>query len=138
MGAYALYQMFFMVRLTAGISAEKPVPKYYATVEIVNASGLPQNVKAVTDFLKSKSGSELEIVFTGAERLEYRNIEKTLIISRIKETEPARRIAAIFGMDKSEVVYRPPVETDMSPKVTLVLGEDIRQMLNPDKTNKES
>jgi hypothetical protein len=138
MAVYALYQIFFMVRLTAGMTAEKPVAKYYATVEIVNASGIAQISKPAAEYLKEHKSPDLEIVITDVGRLEYRIIEKTLVISREEDTELAERIAAAFGLDDAEVVYRPPIEKDMSPNVTLVLGADVKHVLNSEKTNRES
>jgi hypothetical protein len=136
--AYAMHQIFFMVRLTAGISNEKAVPRYFATVEIVNASGIAQVSSQVTDFINHNKLADMEILISQAERLEYRNFEKTLVISREEDTELAEQVAAVLGLKKTDVVFRPPIEKDLSPKVTLVLGEDIRQLLNPQKQTKES
>ncbi len=136
--AMALYQVFFMVRLTAGITSEKPTPQHWATVEIVNASGITHNSALVKGQLESISQENIEILVIRTERLEYKNIGKSLVISRSEDTELAEMIAKIVGLDESEIVYRPPFENDMSPSVTLVLGEDIGQVLNPEKPTKES
>jgi len=136
--AYAVHQIFFMVRLTAGISNEKPSAKYFATVEIINASGTSGLGKQLTEFLHKNISREVEIAVVNAERLDYRNIEKTIVISRIENTKMAEYVAETIGLKKSEVVYRPSVDNDKSPKVTLVLGEDIQQVLNPQKPTKES
>jgi len=134
----ALNQVFFMVRLTAGISNEKPVPEHLATVEIVDASGFAQNGALVKERLDRVKQEYIEILVVKTERLEYKNIGKSLVISRSENTELAEFVAGSIGLDESEIVYRPSLENDMSPSVTLVLGEDIQQVLNPEKLTKES
>jgi len=134
----ALYQVFFMVRLTAGISNEKPGPEHLATVEIVNASGAAVNSALAKDKLDKVISEKVEIQVVKMERLEYKNINKSLVISRSENTELAELVASIIGLDKSEVVFRPSFEKDMSPAVTLVLGEDIQEVFNPVKPTKES
>jgi hypothetical protein len=136
--AIAFYQVFFMVLLTVGITNEKPAPQHLATVEIVNASGTARNSSLVKDKLEKVSRESIDILVVRTERLEYKNIGSSLVISRSEDTELAELIAKIVGLKESEVVYRPPVENDMSPSVTLVLGEDIEQVLNPEKPTKES
>lgn len=134
----ALYQVFFMVRLTAGISNEKPGPENLATVEIVNASGAAVNSALAKDKLDKIVNEKVEIRVVKTERLEYKNIHKSLVISRSENTELAEMVASIIGLDKSEVVFRPSFEKDMPPAVTLVLGEDIQEVFNPVKPTKES
>lgn len=133
-----MYQLFFMVQITAGVSNERPSPEYVATVEIINASGIPQISKQVTEKLEKSEQSRIEIIVVKAEKLEYKNIAKSLVISRDEDTEVAEFVARAIGLKESEVVYRTSHETDMAPAVTLVLGEDIEQVLNPEKPNKES
>lgn len=133
-----IYQLFFMVKITAGVSNEKPAPEHVATVEIINASGIAQISKQVTEKLEKIKQDRIEIIVVKAERLEYRNIGKSLVISRDEDTELAEFVANALGLKESEVVFRPAQENDMSPAVTLVLGEDIQQVLNPKKPNKES
>lgn len=136
--AMALYQVFFMVRLTAGITSEKPAPEQLVTVEIVNASGLAQNSALVKGKLENIRQEDFEILVVKMERLEYKNIGRSLVISRSADTRPAEFVARSMGLNESEIVYRPSLENDMSPSVTLVLGEDIQQVLNPEKPTKES
>ncbi len=133
-----IYQLFFMVQITAGVSNEKPVPEHVATVEIINASGITQISKQVTEKLQTAEQNEIEIIVVAAERLEYKNIAKCLVISRNEDTELAEFVAKTLGISQSEVVFRRGEANDMSPSVTLVLGEDIQQILNPEKPNKES
>ena len=129
----AVYQLVFMVCLTAGISKEKPAPGQIVTVEIINASGISQMSKQVRAKLSEVKDKDIIVRVVQAERLDYKEIEKSLVISRNKNTELAKFIAGAVGISKSEVVYRPALENDMSPIVTLVLGEDIQELLNPDK-----
>ena len=132
-----IYQLFFMVQITAGVSNEKPAPEQVATVEIINASGIAQISKQVTEKLETSDQNRIEIIVTKAERLEYKNIAKSLIISREEDTRLAEFVAKALGLGESEVVFRRAYENDMSPSVTLVLGEDIQQILNPEKPTKE-
>lgn len=136
--AFVLHELFFMVQITAGISNEKPEPEHFVTLEIVNASGIPQISKQVAAKIDKKKPDDMAITLVNTERLEYRDISKSLVISRDENTELAKIIAEVIGLDKSEVVYRPSIENDLSPSVTLVLGEDIAQILNPEKTNQEA
>ncbi len=133
-----MYQLFFMVQITAGVSNEKPSAEHVATVEIINASGIAQISQQVTEKLEEAEQSRIEIIVVKAEKLEYKNMAKSLVISRDEDTELAEFVARAMGLEESEVVYRSSRENDMSPSVTLVLGEDIEQVLNPAKPNKES
>lgn len=133
-----LYQLVFMVRLTAGISKEKPAPNHFVTIEIINASGTAQFSRQIEKRLNEYKNSDIIVTVTNAEKLDYKELEKSLVIARDENTELAKYVARIAGIDESEVVFRPALEDDMSPMVTLVLGEDMAQLLNPPKTNKES
>ena len=132
------YQLYFMVQITAGVSNEKPAPELVASVEIINASGIAQISKQVTEKLETTGQNKIEIIVVKAERLEYKNIAKSLIISRDENMELAEFVAKALGLNESEVVFRRAHENDMSPSVTLVLGQDIQQVLNPEKPTKES
>ena len=133
-----IYQLFFMVKITAGVSNEKPAPEQVATIEIINASGIAQIGKQVTEKLESSEQDKIEIIVVNSERLEYKKIAKSLIISREENTETAEFIAKTLGLEESEVVFRPSIENDMAPSVTVVLGEDIQLIMNPEKPSKES
>lgn len=138
LAVYALYQILFMVRLTAGISRERPGPEHLVTVEIVNASGTAQNSALAKSKLAGHANKNVELVIVNSERLEYKNIERSLVISRSADREWAECVAKMIGLGESEVVYRPAYERDLSAMVTLVLGEDIGEVLNPEKPAKES
>ena len=68
---------------------------------------------------------DLAIAIVGMEALEGRLLRKSLVISRKKNTKIAEMVAEKIGIENSKVVYRAPIERDMSPTVTLVLGEDL-------------
>ncbi len=136
--AMVVYQLLFLVQITAGDSSEKTAPEQVATVEIINASGISLISKQVTDKLKLIERDKIEIIVVSAEKLEYKNMAKCLVISRDEDTELAEFVAQALGLSESEVVFRPSFEKDVSPAVTLVLGEDIEQVLNPETPDKES
>ncbi len=123
--AYTIYEISFLIKLTSGITVEKQVPASQADVEIVYAKGNLLNAEIVANKLTDYRGSDLAIAVVGMEALEGRLLRKSLVISRKKNTKIAQMVAEKIGIDNSKVVYRAPIDKDMSPTVTLVLGEDL-------------
>jgi hypothetical protein len=132
--AYAIYEISFLIKITSGITVEKQVPLNQAEVEIVYSKGNSHNADIVADKLSDYKGGDLAISVVAMEMLEGRRLHKSLVISREKNTKVARMIAERVGIDNSEVVYRPSIEKDMSPTVTVVLGEDMPELLNETST----
>ncbi|MEE8404558.1 MAG: hypothetical protein V3S17_04120 [candidate division Zixibacteria bacterium] len=123
--AYTIYEISFLIKLTSGITVEKQVPANQAEVEIVYARGNLLSAEFVANKLTDYRGSDLAIAVVGMEALEGRLLRKSLVISREKNTKIAQMVAEKIGIDNSKVVYRAPIDKDMSPTVTLVLGEDL-------------
>jgi len=123
--AYTIYEISFLIKLTSGITVEKQVPANQADVEIVYSKGNLLNAEIVANKLTDYRGSDLAIAVVGMEALEGRLLRKTLVISRKKNTKIAEMVAEKIGIDNSKVVYRAPIDKDMSPTVTLVLGQDL-------------
>ena len=123
--AYTIYEISFLIKLTSGITVEKQVPANQADVEIVYSKGNLLNAEIVANKLTDYRGGDLAIAVVGMEALEGRLLRKTLVISRKKNTKIAEMLAEKIGIDNSRVVYRAPIDKDMSPTVTLVLGEDL-------------
>ena len=123
--AYTIYEISFLIKLTSGITVEKRVPANQADVEIVYSKGNLLNAEFVANKLTDYRGEDLAISVVGMEALEGHLLHKNLVISRKKNKKIAQMVAAKIGIDNSKVVYRAPIDKDMSPTVTLVLGEDL-------------
>lgn len=128
--AYTIYEISFLIKLTSGITVEKQVPAIRADVEIVYAQGNLLNAEIVASKLTDYRGGELAIAVVAMEALDGRLLHKSLVISRLKNTKIAEMVAEKIGIDNSKVVYRAPIDKDMSPTVTLVLGEDLPVVIN--------
>jgi len=128
--AYTIYEISFLIKLTSGITVEKQVPAIRADVEIVYAQGNLLNAEIVSSKLTDYRGGELAIAVVAMEALDGRLLHKSLVISRLKNTKIAEMVAEKTGIDNSKVVYRAPIDKDMSPTVTLVLGEDLPVVIN--------
>jgi len=123
--AYSIYEISFLIKLTSGITVEKQVPANQAEVEIVYSNGNLLNAEFVAKKLTDLTGGDLAVSVVGMEALEGRFLHKSLVISRQKNTKLAAMVAKKIGIDNSRVVYRAPIDKDMSPTITLVLGEDL-------------
>jgi len=123
--AYSIYEISFLIKLTSGITVEKQVPANQAEVEIVYSNGNLLSAEFVAKKLTDLTGGDLAVSVVGMEALEGRLLHKSLVISRQKNTEIAAMVAKKIGIDNSRVVYRAPIDKDMSPTITLVLGEDL-------------
>ena len=123
--AYTINEISFLIKLTSGITVEKQVPANQADVEIIYSKGNLLNAEIVANKLTDYRGSDLAISVVGMEALEGRLLRKSLVISRKRNTKIAQMVAEKIGIDNSKVVYRAPIDKDMSPTVTLVLGEDL-------------
>ena len=123
--AYSIYELSFLIKLTSGITVEKQVPAYQADVEIVYAKGNLLSAEFVANKLTDYRGEDLAISVVGMEELDHRLLHKSFVISRQKNTKIAELVAEKIGIDNSKVVYRAPIDIDVSPAVTLVLGEDL-------------
>lgn len=123
--AYTIYEITFLIKLTSGITVEKQVPANQADVEIVYAKGSLLSAEFVARKLTDYRGGDLAISVVGMEELESRLLHKSLVISRQENTKIAELVAEKIGIDNSKVVYRAPIDKDVSPAVTLVLGEDL-------------
>ncbi|MCH9025372.1 MAG: hypothetical protein IH931_08570 [candidate division Zixibacteria bacterium] len=123
--AYTIYEISFLIKLTSGITVEKQVPANQADVEIVYSKGNLLSAEFVAKKLTDLTGGDLAVSVVGMEALEGRLLHKSLVISRQKNTKIAEMVAEKIGIDNSNVIYRAPIDKDMSPTVTLVLGEDL-------------
>ena len=135
--AYTIYEISFLIKITSGITVEKQVPLNRADVEIVYSKGNLLNAEIVANKLTDYNGGDLAISVVGMEAIEGHLLRKSLVISRIKNTKIAEMVAEKIGIDNSKVVYRAPIEKDMSPMVTLVLGEDLHVFIEEKTTAKE-
>ncbi len=123
--AYSIYEISFLIKLTSGITVEKQVPANQAEVEIVYSNGNLLSAEFVAKKLTDLTGGDLAVSVVGMEALEGRLLHKSLVISRQKNTKIAAMVAKKIGIDNSRVVYRAPIDKDMSPTITLVLGKDL-------------
>lgn len=123
--AYSIYEISFLIKLTSGITVEKQVPANQAEVEIVYSNGNLLSAEFVAKKLTDLTGGDLAVSVVGMEALEGRLLHKSLVISRQKNTKLAEMVAKKIGIDNSRVVYRAPIDKDMSPTITLVLGGDL-------------
>ena len=123
--AYSIYEISFLIKLTSGITVEKQVPANQAEVEIVYAQGNLLNAEIVASKLTDYRGRDLAIAVVAMEALDGRLLHKSLVISRLKNTKIAAMVAKKIGINNSRVVYRAPIDKDMSPTIALVLGEDL-------------
>ncbi len=135
--AYTIYEISFLIKITSGITVEKQVPVNQADVEIVYSKGNLLNAEIVAKRLTVYNGGDLAIAIVGMEALEGHLLSKSLVISRKKNTKIAEMVAEKIGIDNSKVVYRAPIERDMSPMVTLVLGEDLQLVIEEKAMAKE-
>lgn len=110
--------------LTDDYSRTRPVTEDLVRLQIVDGVGDRALLKQVKGQLAAIDPSEMEIELVDSSRLESRAIPRSLLISRLEENEPARKLAVQLGLTEDDVLYRPLADNPSLISATLVIGED--------------
>jgi len=95
-------------------------------LEILNGCGVDGIADKFTDELRMKY---FDVVHTG----NYRsfNIDESIVISRTHDTENAKRIAEVLGIDETKIVMQ--ANKDYFLDATLIIGNDYKQLFATNK-----
>jgi hypothetical protein len=95
-------------------------------VEVLNGAGTSGIAAQGTRYLRSRG---FDVVFQG----NHEPVERTRVVDRIGDPEPARRVAASLGYDVDLVTSEPDPARDLD--VSVILGPDhagLRPYVGPD------
>ncbi len=110
--------------LTSDYSSTRPVTDDLVRLQIVDGVGdraLMQQVKAR---LADIDPAAIEVELVDSTRLVSRAIPRSLLISRLEDNDPARKLAVRLGLTADDVLYRPLADNPSLISATLVIGED--------------
>jgi len=115
---FSLFTRFLYPRIAS--DRAEPDPALISDViqiEVLNGCGIPGLATAYTGTLRSYG---FDVVETG--NFDHFNIEETIVISRTRHIENAKRVAQALGINESQILRE--VSGEFYLDVTLVLGSD--------------
>lgn len=110
--------------LSSGYSTTRPVTDDLVRLQIVDGIGDPALMKEIKQQIESIDQSQMVVELVSSERLNGRDIPRSLLISRLEENDPARKLAVRLGLTENDVLYRPLADNPSLISATLVVGED--------------
>jgi hypothetical protein len=123
-----VYLITISVKVSTGISQTITSQDQVIRLQVLNACGVAGLASRTGARLDSYRGENFEIELTDTDNFEVRDLPRSIIISRIENTVPARLLAEYLGLDPSQVVFR-PLENNLNHiSVTLILGEDYERV----------
>ncbi len=112
------------VRVTRGVSRTVETPQHMVRLEILNGCARAGIASEAAKFLVGYPDSNLEVVVIRTGDFSLRKIQKSFIISRVKDKTAAEYLAKVLNLEKSEVTYKQFDNNYKQVSATLVIGED--------------
>lgn len=134
--AVVIYLGWFVVRVSAGVSAEVPAADRLVRLQLVDAGGNPESAREVIRLLDHLADNHAQIRLVDQYAMDRHTVDATFIISREPDLSAARWLAHKLALGDDDVVYRPLENNHQQISATLVVGEDcdrIVQNLTPDQ-----
>lgn len=123
-------------RVTGSTTLTRPTPTYVVRLEIVNATGNAGSAAALARRLDGFRDADLNIVVVDTTALDVRPVAQSLVIARTDEPA-ARLICERLGI-VLPVEFRHLEYNRRQVSVTLVLGEDFRDLNDLTESEKET
>jgi len=130
------YAGWFVVRVSAGVTAEVPAADRLIRLQVIDAAGDTGLTKDMIHMVKGLSDDHGQVMLLDSNSLERHNIGRTFVIARERDMAAARWLAEHLKLDDADIVYRPLENNHLQISVTLVIGEDCEQIiekLTPDQ-----
>lgn len=127
----------FTTRVTQGVTRAVPTPAHQVRLEILNGCGQSGIAGKTARMLSELKNEQVEIRVIATGDFDIRPVQKSFLVSRESDQEPAELLAEILGMDPSEVTYKPLEHNYRQVSATLVVGEDFDKLTAAQLTFKE-
>lgn len=124
------YAGWFVVRVSAGVSAEVPAAERLIRLQVIDAGGNAQAADKLTRLVTDLSDDNAQVTLLERDTMDRHTIGDSFVISRERDLDPARWLADRLGLDDADVVFRPLENNHKQISVTLVLGEDCENIIN--------
>ncbi len=119
-----IYAISFTVRITRGFSKTVETPEFTIRMQILNGCGIDGAARQAEKNVPGQIRLPLDLMILEVTDFDSYHVKESFIISRDKDTKPAKLLADQLDLDKDKIIYKPLENNYQSINIALVLGED--------------
>ena len=118
--------MLFRATAAIRVFTKTPFARASATIAMIVAG-------AVANY----RDADIEIEIASRDRFSIREVNESMVVSRLEDMTAARLLAAKLGLDPDAVVYQPLENNRDHASATLILGADYQRIASVTPTSEE-